>query len=481
MSPPSAARLAAASPQFLEGATATQLEDWLRYFDPEIVLMTGPGPAPSAVSRLRRRLDSETDYVDPAATAPATGPQTVEGVQFVFASSLDDIRAIASEEGQAIETDEPVYVVSDLLELDVETTSLSTSLEGRDEYLTALSPAELDGDYVHLSTRLPAAYRQDWGALTVVGGGADAGDADTPLVALDCRGDGEVLTRTLNRTRLGLQALDGVGSKRAQRLREAGFRGRQAVADAETRTLADIQGLGQATAERIQQSARAITGGEVIRQSEAPLPSGDPVYVDIETDGLNPTIAWLIGVLDGSADTGNYRAFVQRDPDEPGGALEDFMAWYTVNASHRPLVAYHGWQFDFSVMYDHIVQYCPHYEEDWTSTDRFDPYQWAVEDGNAILPGRTNTLEDVADALGYERDETGLTGAAVARTYRRWMAARSPDAEPDWERFRAYCEDDVRGLAVVYEALEESGRIISTGETTRDVSETTTQGSLSDW
>jgi hypothetical protein len=61
------------------------------------------------------------------------------------------------------------------------------------------------------------------------------------------------------------------------------------------------------------------------------------------------------------------------------------------------------------------------------------------------------------------------------------MADRSPATELDWERFDAYCEDDVRALATVYEALRESGRIVSTEEPSRDVHETTTQGSLSDW
>ncbi|SDY63066.1 ribonuclease H-like domain-containing protein [Halopenitus persicus] len=205
------------------------------------------------------------------------------------------------------------------------------------------------------------------------------------------------------------------------------------------------------------------------------------MYIDIETDGLSPTITWLIGVLDGTAADGRYLSFIQTNPDEPGQALEDFLAWYTANASHRPLVAYRGWKFDFSVIHDHIIEYCPHYEDDWNSTYRFDPYQWAVEKQNAILPGRTNKLEDVAAALGYERDETGLTGAAVARTYQQWMADRSPSTEPDWDRFKSYCEDDVRGLAVIYESLAKSNRIVSTNEPSRNTTETTTQQRLSDW
>jgi hypothetical protein len=64
-----------------------------------------------------------------------------------------------------------------------------------------------DGEYIHISTQLPAEYRRKWDSLTVIGGGAEAKYADTPLVALDCRDDGRVLTRSLNRSQLGLRAL----------------------------------------------------------------------------------------------------------------------------------------------------------------------------------------------------------------------------------------------------------------------------------
>jgi len=481
MSLPATTRIACVSPQFVEQADPTALDDWLSYFDPAIVLLTGKAPAPHAANRLRRRIGTDTLLFHPAGNAPASDPRRVDGVQFVFAPTVQTLREIHEYEQHDLNTSTPTFVLSGLLDLNVDTTTLSTSLVGREEYMSALDLEHLDGEYIHISTKLPAEYRREWDGLTVIGGGAEAGYADTPLVALACRDDGRVLTRSLNRSQLGLRALDQVGKKRAQHLRDAGFSGRDDVAEADPNSLSDLPGLGQTTAERIQQSAKAIAHGEIVRESDEPLPNGDPVYIDIETDGLNPTITWLIGVLDGTADDGNYMSFIQTDPEAPGRAIEDFMTWYTANASHRPLVAYRGWQFDFSVIHDHIVEYCPHYEDDWTSTYRFDPYQWAVEDGNAILPGRMNKLEDVAGALGYERGETGLTGAAVARAYQQWMADGSPATELDWERFKSYCEDDVRGLAVIYEAIEESGRIISANESSRDASETTTQGTLSDW
>jgi len=486
MPDPCSARLSATAPGFVQRATASELEDWLAYADPDAILLadgTGEGAPRRAMDTLRRHAGAETVLFDGSGAGGVAGPRRIGGVQFVFAPAAGALAEVRRHEGDALDPDEPTFVVSDLLGLDVDTTALSASLLGREAYVGALDPAALDGEYVHLSTRLPAQYRREWDGLTVVGAGAAAGTAGNALVALDCRTDGRALTTERQPSRLGLRALDGVGATRAGRLREAGFRNREAVAGATLDRLADVPGLGQTSARRIRDSARAMVEGTVVRLADGSLPGGDPVFVDIETDGLSPTVTWLIGVLDGSgtepaADVA-YRSFLATDPDEPGRAVAAFMSWYTAEASGRPLVAYNGRQFDFDVLSDHVVEYCPRYAEEWSRAPRFDPYGWAVEEGNAVLPGRTNKLGDVAAALGHEPSGTDLTGAAVARTYRRWMDGRS--AEPDWERFDRYCEDDVQALATVYRALEASSRLAAGDDARRDVSESTTQGTLSEW
>lgn len=474
-------RISCASPAFVERADPTTLDDWLSYFDPSIVLLTGNSPAPRVASILRRHVSQHTLVYNPGGNVPVSGAHNIDGVQFFLAPSVDSLHAVSDLESDSFDGTLPTFILSNLLDLDVDTTTLSTTLVGQKAYAEALAPAQLDGTYIHISSKLPAGYRRVWEDLTVIGSGAESGVADEPLTALDCRTDGRVLTRSVNRSQLGLQALEQVGRTRSKHLRKAGFTSRESVADADPNSLAELPGVGVSTAERIHHSATALTNDEIIRLSDDTLPNGDPVYIDIETDDISPTITWLIGVLDGTAADGDYMSFVQTNPDEPAGAIEEFMAWYTTNASHRPLVAYNGWKFDFSVIHDHIVRYCPHFEDDWTNTYRFDPYRWAVKDGNAILPGRTNKLEDVAAALGYERADTGLTGAAVARAYQRWMADRTPETELEWERYKSYCEDDIRGLAVIYEALEDTGRIISRSEPSQDTIETTTQQTLSDW
>lgn len=467
------ARIAATAPAFVERATSARLDDWLDHFAPDVVVLTGDGPAPRAASALRRATDGDTPVFDPDGHDPVRGVETVADVRFVFAPTVDDLAAVAD----VAAPDRTTVVVSGLLSLDVDRSALATSLVGREAYRDALDPDRLDGPTVHLSTRLPAEYRRDWDGLTVVGAGADAGTADEPLVALDCRADGTVLTRTLSPSRLGLRALDGVGEARARSLREAGYRDRAAVAAADHGDLADLSGLGDGTANRVLDSARALAEDRIVRRTDVPMPDGDPLFVDLETDGLSPTVTWLVGVLDGGSD-GSYRSFLARDPDDPGAAIRGFLSWYEAEASGRPVVAYNGWRFDFPVLDEHVAEYCPDFAPVWRGIERFDPYRFAVEEGNAVLPGLTNALADVAAALGHEPADTGLTGAAVARAYRRWMADPSPETEPDWDRFDAYCEDDTRALAVVHEALAATDRVVSTD---RGDDAETTQGSLADW
>lgn len=481
MSPSSTARIACASPPFVEQATPGELEDWLSYVDPHLVFLTGSSSAPRAESTLRRCTGSNTVVFHPAGRAPPSGPHRINRVQFLFAPTRETLADLSVYETDCLDPSTPTYVLSNLLELNVDTTTLSTTLLGCDAYSNRFAHDDVAGTYRHISSQLPAGYRRTWNGLEIIGGGAEAGYAGSPLITLSCRTDGQVLTERLQPTRLGLQALTGVGRTRARQLRNAGFTSREEIAATDLDTLTAVRGFGRSTAERIQQSAQAIADNEIVRTSEKPLPNGKPVYVDIETDGLSPTITWLIGVLDGSSTDGEYLSFLQTDPDEPAGALTEFMHWYTTTASHRPLVAYNGWRFDFDVIHDHIIEHCPQYEDDWVSTYRFDPYRWAVEDGNAILPGRTNKLEDVATALGYERAAAGITGEMVARVYQQWMTDRSAATEPEWDAFEAYCEDDVRALATVYEALEVSSRIVSSDTPERDTGTTTTQGQLSDW
>ncbi|WP_255194697.1 ribonuclease H-like domain-containing protein [Natronobeatus ordinarius] len=164
-------------------------------------------------------------------------------------------------------------------------------------------------------------------------------------------------------------------------------------------------------------------------------------------------------------------------------ALEAFLSWLAEFGQDQPIVAYNGWNFDFPVINEHIADHCPRYLDFWESTYRFDLYDWAVRENNATLPGLTNKLEDVAEALGWEPLDTGLTGAEVARLFQRYAANPCPATELDWERHKRYCEDDVRALAHIYHKINDStNRMTSNSSGTRSSNRnSTSQGTLSDF
>lgn len=496
----------------VDALTPAQCRDAIAATAPGAIVTTGA----SARIRLRGAIDVDRPVLCPEATSDTEAPliHGLGDVEMAVAGSHESLAVLSALDAEdRLDPATETYVLSDLLALSIRPTELATVREGLEEYRRALEtdgpPAEtsLAATATHLSTALPASYYGEWEGLTVRGaapsdldGAPAGGDAGESAVAsLQLGPDGVVASERIRRDSLGLRAIDGVGEQRARTLRDAGYADRESLAGADVATIADLDGVGRQTAARLVDRARAFEDGTVLRRTDERLPGADPVFVDIETDGLSPSVVWLIGVLDPAAgddlaghderDSARYRSFVARDPERPGAALEAFCEWYADHASDRPIAAYNGETFDFPVLAEQIERRCPEFRDLWASVRTADPYSWAVRDGNAVLPGRTNRLEDVADALGFDaRSEASgsddrappLDGAEVARIYREWQADPVAANEPDWERLNAYCKGDVRALAHVYEAIESADRI--DGEHRQlDRSPRTTQGSLGDF
>lgn len=505
MQPAPAVRLATLTPGFVRDATSAAAADWVTEAAPDAVVpLSGSGAG--ARRFVATHLDGNVAVLDPATAGKSTGsrvpasqgttasgqvdtpptPRHVDHRQVRVAGGVESLAATleqtADETGN--EKTYPDLVVTDALALAVDTTALSTTIEGREALEVGPATAETAQTApIVISTGLPAGYRNQLAGLSVVGIGETDDPESRALQVIEIRGNR--MTRTsLDPARLGLRALREVGETRAETLRRAGFKSRQAVANASLAALADLDGLGPSVAETIHASATAVAEGQVVRQTRAAVPGADPLFVDIETDGLHPTVTWLVGVLDGGPTDGTYRSFIARDPEDPGAAIGAFLEWYATEAAGRTLVAYNGRSFDFPVLQDHVAAYRPAAVDILASADRFDPYAWAIQDGHAVLPGRTNQLEDVAAGLGFEPAESGITGAAVARAYRRWLQSPVPENEPDWDRLDSYCEDDVRALARVIEALELDDEAVEGSAVREDVGTTTdrtTQGTLSEW
>ena len=467
-----------------------QLSDMLDYYSPDVVITELPAHRP----QLQRVASSNIEVVGMGGRAFNLSELATQNcVSLIRVPNADALASLPEFE----RTHQEVlkghsYLLSNLLQTTVDLTKLDTRLEGKDAYETALEETGLDGTYTHLTTQAGPDYRATWDDLTVQGTmpaiDSQQGQSEPKFAHLTLQNDGVVTAKTRRPGHFGLQALSQVGATRAETLRDAGYQSREAVADAEITDLTALSGFGRTTAQTVTDAAEAFIDGEVRQKEAGSLPSSEPIFIDIETDGLTPTMVWLIGVLDRNGDE-SYISFIAKDPDRPGEAVEAFMMWLDANAQNRPVVAYNGEKFDFPVLHEHIADHCPEYVDTWERTQTFDPLFWATTKNNAALPGRTNELEDVAARLGWDSDETGLSGATVGRLFQRYM--RNPCAETalDWERHKRYCEDDVRSLAFVHDAIADASRLDAgggssnrSGSSNGDASaEGTAQGQLTDF
>jgi uncharacterized protein YprB with RNaseH-like and TPR domain len=390
-------------------------------------------------------------------------------------------------------------VITSEISLSISPPERSASLDGIEEYISRL-PTELRGPSVtHLSTGLRVGFSTTYtqsgrgeDAIHIAGIGtsqanlgaaADNNTANSPAVIKQFS-NGVTQVQSINIDAFGIQSLHGIGSSRADTLKDAQITTLTHLANTPPQELAGLSGIAATTAAAIHARATARVNNTVEPLGTDSLPSRDPVFIDIETDGLTPSTAWLIGVLDGGPEDGRYLTFREQNPGD-GSHLEAFLMWLTGPAQNRPVVAWNGYNFDFPVIKDQLQKHYPERVSEWDNCYQFDALWWATDKdgGNVALPGRTNALEDVAEALGWTPNETGIDGATVAAIYSAYQAhetapEHSAYRSPDWERLEAYCEDDVRALATIYEHLKDATH---SSQQSMPTAMTTDQGSLSDF
>lgn len=451
----------------------THIADFVDYQNPDAVCLVGTTRHPQSRMKLQRALSEDLPIIDPS---------TEQGVKGISVGGLDVlvIGDRATNSDIPPEADMADVVITNKLALSVDTNQLRTELDiiGDLDW----PPDTLSKHAVVLSGRIDGEYEQEWDNRILHGIGpvpdANGGGVSLPYVTVS--DEGMVSTTFLSSEKLGLRAIQGVGSAREEKLNNHGYTNREALAAASEAELKEIRGIGDKTAKQYVTHSDSLVNNRVVRTSDEDVPVSDPVFFDIETDGLHPTIIWQIGAYDQLED--EYETFIQTDPDEPGEPIVDFMEWLDDRANNA-LVAWNGYGFDFPHLEQFIAKYAPEHETTWGRTYRFDPLRWCRDKNNAVLPGRSNKLDTVGAALGYDRADTGLDGEQVGKLYRRWMATRSDEAELDWERHIQYCKDDVYGLAHVFNEIV-AASTPSTGSSSATQSDSETgskQGKLTDY
>ncbi len=486
----------------LDRVSQPAVRDTIQYFSPDLVVVPGPrsvqahaivrnavGDIPILHPQLGRSGDRIQQYRYTARSGRCEATETAlsletnpthetspppETIDLIAVQHRDVLDRLATE----LETGErqtgsggATFLIVPQLTVDWEPTTLTTTLPSSDE-LAAISAA-LPEPVTVLAGGQPAAYAHEWDlphagesvSVPIIGLGATGQGSSrfsqhsSRFAQYTCTIHGGVAPEPVDADQFGLSALNGVGSATATRLRNRGCETTGDVRDLAVSELTDLPGIGRQTAQTIHAHAAVIDSGDpLVLTNSRPVKTRDdrpPLCLDIETDGLSPTIIWQFGVYDPAID--RYRSFVEKQqPTNPKPVLEAFMTWFIATHSDRTVVTWNGHRFDYRHITHFLHQYLPEYVDAWDDIWTYDLYKWAVRDGNALLPGRTNKLDHVARALGYDSSETGLSGAQTAAAYQAFK--RNPDTEPDWDRHETYCEDDCRALYHVYRSITNAPR-----------------------
>ena len=261
--------------------SAEECNDVLSYFDPDAVVMIGPQQDSYTTGQFDRATADSTPVV--FAPLDTSLPESFDvmqlgNIQLVSVNTFTDVASIAdAEDDGTLDTETETYVLSGLLDLNVDTDSLSTSLDGLADYRDALSPDERDGSYTHLLTGIKAGYAHTWDGLRVRGVGQPEAAGLPPLSCFTLDEDGHTAAESLDVAKLGLRAIHGVGSTTAAQLRRAGLTITQEVAGAPVEDLASIKGLGPKKARRSPRTQRRSPKERSLEpakpHSRVPIPS----------------------------------------------------------------------------------------------------------------------------------------------------------------------------------------------------------------
>lgn len=480
----------------LDRVSQPAVRDAVQYFKPDLITIPGPrNPRAHAAVRdaapnlpvvhpqLARgghniqhyRYDADAGLHEAPNSAPP--PETIDILAVQTCDLLGRLHTQLSTGERHTGSDAATFVIVPQLTVDWDAASLSTTLPSAGDLATIAT--DLPEPVTIFAGGQPAEYYHEWDlqhdhtsvTVPIAGLGATKRDG-SQFAQFACTTHGRVAAEAVDPGEFGLQALSGIGQATDMRLQQHGCQTVEDVRNLGISDLTDLPGIGRTTAERIHAHADVLDSGEpLVLTNRTPVKTRDdrpPLCIDIETDGLSPTIIWQLGVYDPATDT--HQAFVEKDdPSDPKPVLEAFITWLLANHGDRTLLAWNGHKFDYKYITQFLQQYLPEYVDAWDDVWTYDLYKWAVRDENALLPGRTNKLDHVARALDYDSAGTSLTGAQTAAAYQAFMRnPNDPASEPDWERHKTYCEDDCRALWHVFQALLDAPR--------RDVTDSGTGG-----
>jgi hypothetical protein len=427
------------SPNSAKRLSDYAIQDAVNTVDPDVALLTSlPQDKEDPPSEVLR--NSSVDILVPS-LGSHSGIYTFGDIQLALFSSFSSLDSISDAESNgSINQDKRTYVITNLLDINANKHALEATLEGGGGYRKHFPRSELQGDYTHISTNLPADYHSTWDNITLYGCSPPESKDEPPAVAaltLPSESDDTLVPDIYWQHTLGLQALNSVGPSRAETLSDAALDTRKAVSEATDESLTDLSGIAEKTGTQILASALSMANGEIVRTSRQSVPasSSQPLFLSIKTDGQSPSLIWLIAVYDSDSDT--YKTFHSKDPNSPETAVGEFLTWILERDKNQPLITWNG-SFIYRTIKEQLNLHCPNYTGIWDNLSTHSLRDWALEEGNATIPGKKPTLHHVASALDSPHTPNKYTATQAVHSYQLWMETQTAKTEPDWKEYASH-------------------------------------------
>ncbi|MBS3817145.1 MAG: ribonuclease H-like domain-containing protein, partial [Candidatus Thermoplasmatota archaeon] len=149
--------------------------------------------------------------------------------------------------------------------------------------------------------------------------------------------------------RVGLLAIPGLGKKFSTKLKSRGIVDRKKLKEKNPEEIMDLEGVGPHRGTKWISSAEAIENECVYTIQENELEDKHKIYLDIETDSLDPSIVWHIGLYDDKEE--EYTCLMEKEPEKKGRIMKRFGEYLEEHCGpDSVLLAWYGSGFDFKVL-----------------------------------------------------------------------------------------------------------------------------------
>ena len=245
-----------------------------------------------------------------------------------------------------------------------------------------------------------------------------------------------------------LMQIHGIGPEEAKKFRECGITSlNQLIEHENLAELAYESKISLAALNKYKLKAESLVNNEIYQIAPFTIPNDRFLYLDIETD-LKSGKIWLIGLeIDGK-----YTQFYADTLEQEEEILLKFVKVLKANPEVT-LVSFSGTNFDIRVLKSAMERFGMDTKE-LTSHLHID--LCTLIKRSLILPNQSYTLKNLGKLFKYSFKHTHLDGFVVALKY----IAHIEKGDPLEQEIFEYCEDDVKVLPYLIEAIKKGEGII---------------------